>query len=322
MRAVDPAPGTSQARYEIFHDRLAAPILDWRDRQENARLERARHNAEAEAETQRRQARRFKRRARITLVLAVSLLAVLVGLVIALRYAHRQSTTATREKQAALRERRSALGESAKATSFLLTTRAETQPRPAIALLLYLAAYQEPPQPGTERNVLATLNSVGLSHPAGILHGHTGTVEGVAFGPNSHVLASVSGDGTARLWRVTATGAVPLSSPLRATSRSTALPSRPTDAPSPREASTTSSSGASRGEPRNARSPITQTASPVSPSTRVAASSPPVARTARSCFSTPPRTTSGCCPPDGAAWSGASRSAPTAASWRSPEPTG
>ena len=216
VRAVDPAPGTSQARYEIFHDRLAAPILDWRDRQENARLERARHNAEAEAETQRRQARRFKRRARITLVLAVSLLAVLVGLVIALRYAHRQSTTATREKQAALRERRSALGESAKATSFLLTTRAETQPRPAIALLLYLAAYQEHPQPGTERNVLATLNSVGLSHPAGILHGHTGTVEGVAFGPNSHVLASVSGDGTARLWRVTATGAVPLSSPLRA----------------------------------------------------------------------------------------------------------
>ena len=63
VRAVDPAPGTSQARYEIFHDRLAAPILDWRDQQENARLDRARQRAEHEAETQRHQARRFKRRA-------------------------------------------------------------------------------------------------------------------------------------------------------------------------------------------------------------------------------------------------------------------
>ncbi len=210
VRAVDPAPGTSEARYEIFHDRLAAPILDWRDRQENARLERARHDAEVEAETQRRQARRFRRRAQVTLVLVVSLLAVLAALVIALRYAHRQSTAANHEKQAALRD-------TAEATSFALTARAQSQlsTRPAVSLLLYLAAYHERPGPVAERNLVATLNAARLSYAIGILHGHTDAVEGIAFSPNSRTLASVSADKTVRLWQVTAGGAYPLGSPLR-----------------------------------------------------------------------------------------------------------
>jgi WD40 repeat protein len=211
VRAVDPAPGTSEARYEIFHDRLSAPILDWRDGQESARLRRERHDAEVEAATQRRQARRFKRRARITLVLAISLLAVLVGLVIALRYAHRQSAAATQAKQAALKD-------TAEATSFALTARAQSQllGRPAVSLLLYLAAYRASPQPVAERNLVATLNATRLSYAAGILHGDTDAVEGIAFSPDSRTLASVSADKTIRLWRVTATGHYPLGSPLRA----------------------------------------------------------------------------------------------------------
>ena len=211
VRAVDPAPGTSEARYEIFHDRLAAPILDWRDRQENARLQRARHDAEVEAETQRRQARRFRRRAQVTLVLALSLLAVLAALVIALRYAHRQSAAATREQQAALRD-------TAEARSFALTERAlsQIQLRPAISLLLYLAAYRADPQPAAERNLVATLNTVRLSNPAGILHGHSDVVDGVAFSHDGGTLASASSDRTVRLWRVTSRGEYPLSSPLRA----------------------------------------------------------------------------------------------------------
>ncbi len=209
VRAVDPAPGSSQARYEIFHDRLAAPILDWRDRRESSRLRRAQHDAEVEAETQRRQARRFRRRAQVTLVLALSLLVVLAALVIALRYAHRQSAAATREKQAALAQR-------SRATSFLLTTRAETQPRPAIALLLDLAAYRANPQLGWERNVVATLNAVEFSHPAAILHGDTDAVSGIAFSPDSRTLASVSTDGTVRLWSLATGGAFPLRPPLHA----------------------------------------------------------------------------------------------------------
>jgi WD40 repeat protein len=218
VRAVDPAPGTSDARYEIFHDRLAAPILDWRDQQENARLERAREHAEREAESERRQARRFKRRARITLVLALSLLAVLVALVIALRYAHQQSATARRQTAAATREQRAAVEGAREATSFALTTRAQSQVAtlPAVALLLYLAAYRENPQLSAERNLVATLNTVRLSYPVGILHGHTDAVEAVAFRPDSRVLASVSADKTARLWSVSARGERPLGAPLRA----------------------------------------------------------------------------------------------------------
>ena len=211
LRAVDPAPGTSEARYEIFHDRLAAPILDWRDRQENARLDRARRQAELDAENQRRQARRFKRRARIMLVLAISLLAVLIGLVVALRYAHDQSATATREKRTAQRD-------TARATAFALTSRAQSQLsiRPTASLLLYLAAYRERPQRGAERNLVATLNAARLSYATGILHGHTDAVEGIAFSPDSQTLASVSSDRTVRLWNVTAGGDHPQGPPLRA----------------------------------------------------------------------------------------------------------
>ena len=91
VRAVDPAPGSGQARYEIFHDRLAAPILDWRQQRENARLDRARERAEQEAEVQRTQARRFKRRARIMFALAVGLLVLLVAVAVLLGYARHQS---------------------------------------------------------------------------------------------------------------------------------------------------------------------------------------------------------------------------------------
>jgi len=131
VRAVDPAPGSGQARYEIFHDRLAAPILDWRQQRENARLDRARERAEQEAEVQRTQARRFKRRARIMLALAVGLLIALVAVAVLLGYARHQSDRASREKTAALRG-------TVEATYFGLTARAQAQlsTRPDVSLLL------------------------------------------------------------------------------------------------------------------------------------------------------------------------------------------
>jgi WD40 repeat protein len=217
VRAVDPAPGTSDARYEIFHDRLAAPILDWRDQQENARLERARENAEREAESERRQARRFKRRAHVTLLLALSLLAVLLALVIALRYAHQQSATARRQSAAATRATEAALRDRAQARSFGLSTLAQSalSSRPDVSLLLDLAAYEESPRPILKRNLVTTLNAARLSHPVAILHGHSDAVEGIAFAPGGGTLASVSGDKTVRLWHVSATASYPLGAPLR-----------------------------------------------------------------------------------------------------------
>ena len=206
LRAVDPAPGTTDARYEIYHDRLAAPILDWRDQQENARLERARQRAELEAETQRHQARRFKRRARIMLGLVVGLLLLLVAVAVLLKYANDASNTAGRERRSA--------------TYFGLASRAQAQfsNRPDVSLLLELAAYSENPQPLAARSLVATLQGSRRSGAIGLLHGHTDAVEDIAFSPAGGTLASVSGDKTLRLWSVTRSGHRPLGSPMRASS--------------------------------------------------------------------------------------------------------
>jgi WD40 repeat protein len=212
LRAVDPAPGTTQARYEIFHDRLAAPIVDWREQQENARLKRAALIAERDAETQRVQARRFKRRARVMLALALGLLILLVAVVVLLQYARDQSATAKREQRAALRDTRAA-------TSFALTTRADSAlaSRPDVSLLLDLAAYANRPQAIAARSVAATLETVAESSgAAAVLSGHTGAVESVAFSPATGLLASAGSDKTIRFWQATGGAHYPLGRPLRA----------------------------------------------------------------------------------------------------------
>ena len=203
LRAVDPAPGTTQVRYEIFHDRLAAPILDWREEQENARLKQAALVAERDAEAQRIQARRFKRRARVMLALALGLLILLVAVVVLLQYARDQSATAKREQRAAMRQ-------SAAATSFALTARADSQlsSRPDVSLLLDLAASAKRPQPVAARNLAAALEAVQRSGAAGVLNGHTGAVESVAFSPAGGLLASASSDRTIRFWTATAGAAI------------------------------------------------------------------------------------------------------------------
>jgi WD40 repeat protein len=204
VRAVDPAPGTALPRYEIYHDRLATPILDWRRQQENARLEQARQAAEIEAGAQRTQARRFKRRARIMLGLSLSLLVLLVAVVVLLQYARDQSTTARRERRQAIYSG--------------LTTQAQAQlkNRPDVSLLLYLAAYHESPQRLAERSIVATLQGLQRFRAIGILHGHTDAVQSVAFSPDGDTLASASTDRTIRLWTVSHGEHQPLGSPLRA----------------------------------------------------------------------------------------------------------
>jgi WD40 repeat protein len=204
VRAVDPAPGAAQARYEIYHDRLAMPILDWRRQQENARLQEARRAAELEADAQRTQARRFKRRARIMLGLAVSLLVLLVAVVVLLQYARDQSTTARRERRQAIY------------SGLTTQAQAELQTRPDVALLLYLAAYRESPQRLAERSIVATLQALQRFAAIGVLHGHTDTVQSIAFSPVGNTLASASSDRTIRLWTATPGEHRPLGSPLRA----------------------------------------------------------------------------------------------------------
>ncbi len=218
VRAVDPAPGATQARYEIFHDRLAAPILDWRNEQEKARLDRAKRSAELETERQRTEARLFKRRARIMLGLAVGLLVLLAATAGLWLYGRNQTAKLRHEKQVALAEKNAALTSAARATYFGLTTRAQSQlsNRPDVSLSLYLAAYEQSNAKAAERSAVATLDALQRSGAVGVLHGDTDAVESIAFSPTSPVLASASGDGTVRLWKVTEQARYPLGRPMDA----------------------------------------------------------------------------------------------------------
>ena len=166
-----------------------------------------RERAEQEAEVQRTQARRFKRRARIMFALAVGLLVLLVAVAALLGYARHQTDTASRERH--------------QATYFGLASSANSQlaTRPDVSLLLYLAAYsQSPARPNvlTQRSIAATLAAYKSSGAFAVLHGHTDAIEGIAFSPSGSTLASASGDRTVRLWRVGAGGDYPLGAPLRA----------------------------------------------------------------------------------------------------------
>jgi FAD/FMN-containing dehydrogenase len=67
LRGVDPTPESRERRFEIFHDRLAGPILDWRHEERALRLERekrdaerARREAEQHAEVAEQQAARIR----------------------------------------------------------------------------------------------------------------------------------------------------------------------------------------------------------------------------------------------------------------------
>ena len=243
-RSIPPRART-QARYEIFHDRLAAPILDWRDQQENARLERATQRAEREAQTQREQARRFKRRARITLGLAVSLLILLVAVVVLLQYARDQSASASREKRAALQGHR---GSDVRSGS----PRGPVAARPAgrtSRCCCISRPISESPQPVAERSLVATLQAVKRSGPSA---SSTGTRTRSRASPSAR---------PARRWprpaatRRSGSGLSPGVTTIRSgdrcerTGRSTVSRSTRLVDTSRRAASTTSSSGASRGTP-------------------------------------------------------------------------
>jgi hypothetical protein len=77
VRPVPPPGREGGTRYEISHDLLALPILDWGRRQRAVRLEREKEAAERQAQSERRRARIFRSLA-LALVVLVLLLAVAV----------------------------------------------------------------------------------------------------------------------------------------------------------------------------------------------------------------------------------------------------
>jgi WD40 repeat protein len=168
IRPVEPAPRGREQRYEIFHDRLAAPLLDWTALRDNERLRR-------EARAQRRRGNTFR-----ALAIGSALLLVLaVGLAI---WALRQRDAAHRAADAA--------------TSLALASDAQAQlpTRLDNSLRLALAAYAISPRPEARSALIAALEAARTQRIRGIFARRTGSQTGVAFSPDSRTLAF--GDGT------------------------------------------------------------------------------------------------------------------------------
>lgn len=183
LRPVEPSPGRSDERYEIFHDVLAAAILDWRTRYVQ---QRERVAAEEELREQRRQAeeqaRAARRRARNISVFSLVAALLVVALVLAAN-ARRQSTLASSRQQAA------------EALSYLSVD-------PIRSVRGALSALDTASTPEAES---ALRRAVAGSQVRSVLTGHKDWVNTVAFDPRGETLVTSSSDNTARLWDV-ATG--------------------------------------------------------------------------------------------------------------------
>jgi WD40 repeat protein len=169
LRPIPPPPGQSGLlRYEIFHDVLAAAILDWRTRYVQAQ-ERAAAG---------RQLTRARRRvARLTLgLVGVSLLLIAVA-VLAL-FAVRQQRIAT-------------------AQGLLAQSVAQLPLDPELSLLLAIESVRLVRTSQAE-DVLRW--SLAESHVVATLLGHTDLVRNAVFSPDGRLLATASLDGTTQIW--------------------------------------------------------------------------------------------------------------------------
>jgi WD40 repeat protein len=162
---------TGDSRYEIYHDALARPILEWR-RHWQADQERARQ----------------RRRNRIVTAIAGGLLlTVIVVATLALL---------------AVTGRRDARRQAADAASVALASASYDQlgEQPDVSLLLALAALRAKDRPEARDSMVAARESVGPNTAVGIMRGHAGVVNGVTFLRRGRAIASAGADGRILLW--------------------------------------------------------------------------------------------------------------------------
>ena len=159
------------SRYEIYHDALARPILEWRRRWQ-ADQDRA----------------RARRRNRIAAAIGGGLLLTVV--------------VVTALAVVAIGGRNEARRLAADATSVALASAAGDQvgAAPDIALLLALGALDAKDRPEARRSMLAARAAAGYGAALGIMRGHSETVNAVAFAARGRLLASAGDDGRILLW--------------------------------------------------------------------------------------------------------------------------
>ena len=171
LRPVPPPPGRTDegARYELFHDVLGEPILEWR-RDFEAERQRA-----AEARRQRAVRRRLG-----AVALGLLGLAAVFGVL---------ALVAVRENHRAQHERSNALASRAIR---------ETALDPVSGLVLAMHAIDVWNGPQAQSALRGALNvpAAVLS----VLRGHEDQVERASFSPDGTRLVTASDDGTARIW--------------------------------------------------------------------------------------------------------------------------
>jgi WD40 repeat protein len=194
LRPVVSEDGRGQTRFEIFHDALARPIVDWRTRVEEAEIEarvvREREEKEqaqrAAAEAERRAASEQQRKRLALALLGVAVLVLLVG---AAYFAIDQRNLA---------DQRDAAGDSVRAADRIAELAAAPTFGPAAAALAGVEAYRLWPTSEARIQALEELQlNVGMPELA---VGHTRQVYTVAYWPGSGLLASGGSDGTVRFW--------------------------------------------------------------------------------------------------------------------------
>jgi WD40 repeat protein len=173
--AADAAGRESGSTYEIFHDVLAAPILDWRRRHvaatQRAESERKRHEAEAEAHRDRQRARVFRGVALIAVALA---LGVGVLAIIAIRT---NQTTHSRELAAS-------------ALSAL-----PTDPSESVRLAAEALDTRETPEAED-----ALRRALEQSRVRAVMVGQRDGVNQARYSPDGRRVVTAGNDGTARVW--------------------------------------------------------------------------------------------------------------------------